>query len=36
MPATEKENLDEEWGFLFGLELPKCYFWAVYLLDFSR
>ena len=33
MPATEKENLEEEREFLSGLELPECYFWAVHLLD---
>ena len=33
IPATEKENLDEEREFLSGLELPECYFWAVHPLD---
>ena len=33
MPATEKENLEEEREFLSGLELPECYFWAVHPLD---
>ena len=33
IPATEKENLEEERAFLEGLELPDCYFWAVHPLD---
>lgn len=35
-PATEKENLEEERGFLSQLELPECYFWAVHPLDSSK
>lgn len=33
LPASEKENLEEEREFLAGLELPECYFWAVHPLD---
>lgn len=33
LPATEKENLEEEREFLSKLELPDCYFWAVHPLD---
>lgn len=33
LPATEKENLEEEREFLVRLELPDCYFWAVHPLD---
>ena len=33
LPATEKENLEEEREFLAGLELPDCYFWALHPLD---
>ena len=33
MPATEKENLEEEKVFLADLDLPDCYFWAVHPLD---
>jgi len=33
LPASEKENLEEEREFLSGLELPECYFWAVHPLD---
>lgn len=33
IPATEKENLEEEREFLAGLELPDCYFWALHPLD---
>ena len=33
LPATEKENLEEEREFLANLELPDCYFWAVHPLD---
>lgn len=33
IPASEKENLEEEREFLMGLELPDCYFWALHPLD---
>lgn len=33
IPASEKENLEEEREFLAGLELPDCYFWALHPLD---
>ncbi len=33
IPASEKENLEEEREFLAGLDLPECYFWAVHPLD---
>ena len=33
LPATEKENLEEERELLVGLELPDCYFWALHPLD---
>ena len=33
IPATERENLEEERAFLAGLELPDCYFWALHPLD---
>ncbi len=33
IPATEKENLEEEREFLAGLDLPECYFWALHPLD---
>ena len=33
IPASEKENLEEEREFLAGLELPDCYFWALHQLD---
>lgn len=33
IPASEKENLEEEREFLAGLELPNCYFWALHPLD---
>ena len=33
IPASEKENLEEERAFLAGLELPDCYFWALHPLD---
>lgn len=33
IPATEKENLEEEYEFLRLLDLPDCYFWAVHPLD---
>ncbi len=33
VPATEKENLEEEREFLARLDLPDCYFWAVHPLD---
>ena len=33
LPATEKENLEEERELLAGLELPDCYFWALHPLD---
>ncbi len=33
IPASEKENLEEEREFLAGLELPECYFWALHPLD---
>ncbi|MBR2854945.1 MAG: radical SAM protein [Clostridia bacterium] len=33
LPASEKENLEEEREFLAGLELPDCYFWALHPLD---
>ncbi len=33
IPASEKENLEEEREFLSGLELPDCYFWALHPLD---
>lgn len=33
VPATEKENLEEEREFLKRLDLPDCYFWAVHPLD---
>ena len=33
LPATEKENLEEEREFLAELNLPECYFWAVHPLD---
>ncbi|MBO5491121.1 MAG: radical SAM protein [Desulfovibrio sp.] len=33
IPATEKENLEEEHEFLDRLELQDCYFWAVHPLD---
>ena len=33
IPATEKENLEEEQEFLAGLQLPDCYFWAMHPLD---
>ena len=33
LPASEKENLEEEREFLAGLELPECYFWALHPLD---
>lgn len=33
VPASEKENLEEEREFLRGLELPDCYFWALHPLD---
>jgi len=33
IPASEKENLEEERGFLAELELPDCYFWALHPLD---
>ena len=33
LPASERENLEEEREFLAGLELPDCYFWALHPLD---
>ena len=33
LPASEKENLEEEREFFAGLELPDCYFWALHPLD---
>ena len=33
VPATEKENLQEERALLEVLDLPECYFWAVHPLD---
>ncbi len=33
IPASEKENLEEEREFLAGLDLPDCYFWALHPLD---
>jgi hypothetical protein len=33
LPASEKENLEEEREFLAGLDLPDCYFWALHPLD---
>ncbi len=33
IPATERENLEEEHEFLARLELPDCYFWALHPLD---
>ena len=36
IPATEKENLEEEFEFLASLELSDCYFWAVHPLDFAK
>ena len=33
IPASEKENLEEERELLAGLELPDCYFWALHPLD---
>ena len=36
IPASEKENLEEEREFLAGLELPDCYFWALHPLDFVK
>ncbi len=33
VPASEKENLEEERELLAGLELPDCYFWALHPLD---
>lgn len=33
IPASEKENLEEEKAFLANLNLPDCYFWAVHPLD---
>ena len=33
LPASERENLEEEREFLAGLSLPDCYFWAVHPLD---
>ncbi len=33
IPASEKENLEEEREFLTALELPDCYFWALHPLD---
>lgn len=33
LPASEKENLEEEREFLERLDLPECYFWAVHPLD---
>jgi radical SAM superfamily enzyme YgiQ (UPF0313 family) len=33
IPASEKENLEEEREFLAVLDLPDCYFWALHPLD---
>ena len=33
LPASEKENLEEERELLTVLELPDCYFWALHPLD---
>lgn len=33
LPASERENLEEERELLAGLELPDCYFWALHPLD---
>ena len=33
IPASEKENLEEEREFLLRLDLPECYFWALHPLD---
>ncbi|MBQ6772915.1 MAG: radical SAM protein [Synergistaceae bacterium] len=33
LPASEKENLEEEREFLIKLDLPECYFWALHPLD---
>lgn len=33
LPATEKENLEEERELLSCLDLPDCYFWALHPLD---
>ncbi len=36
IPASERENLEEELEFLRLLELPECYFWAAHPLDAVR
>lgn len=36
IPASERENLEEEREFLSLLELPNCYFWAAHPLDAVR
>ena len=33
LPATERENLEEEKALLEGLDLPGCWFWAAHPLD---